>query len=124
MMSSGFGRFVLVGLLNTAVGYSVILLLQVGIGAPPFIANAGGYLIGGLVSYALNRNFTFGSNRPHGQTLPRFSMVAAGCFALNIGVLTFGLQVLNLRPALAQALAVASYTVAFYWASRTIVFRK
>ncbi len=123
MISSTVLRFTLVGLVNTAVGYGVILLLHYGLGIDPVPANAGGYLSGLLLSYALNRRYTFASRRPHGQALPRFGMAAAGCFALNLLVLQVGLAVLALPVALAQALAVGSYSVAFYFANRWLVFR-
>jgi putative flippase GtrA len=123
VIDHSFLRFALVGLANTAVGYGVILLLHYGLGAPPRTANAGGYVIGALLSYALNRVFTFGSQRPHGQAMPRFVAAIAACFVLNLLVLEAGLRVLALPVALAQALAMASYTLAFYLVSRYIVFR-
>ncbi len=123
MMPATVIRFALVGLVNTGVGYGVILLLHYGLGVDPVLANAGGYLAGMLLSYTLNRRYTFASRRPHGQALPRFGMAAAGCFALNLLVLQIGLAALALPVALAQALAVGSYTVAFYFANRFLVFR-
>lgn len=116
-------RFVLVGLANTAVGYAVIMLLHYGLGVEPVPANVGGYLIGALLSYTLNRNFTFASNRPHAEALPRFGLAVVVCFLLNLMVLNLCLTVFLLPVALAQALAVCAYTVAFYFASRFLVFR-
>lgn len=54
-----FGRFVLVGLTNTGVGYGVYLLLLTSIGYEA--AYAAAYLVGVVVAYVLNSNFVFRS---------------------------------------------------------------
>lgn len=123
MITTSFVRFALVGLANTAVGYGVILLLYYRFETGPVLANVGGYLIGVLLSYVLNRSFTFASHRPHVEALPRFSLAATACFVLNLIVLKFCMSVLTLPVALAQALAVGTYTIAFYLTSRFLVFR-
>ena len=116
-------RFVLVGLTNTAVGYLVIMLLHYGLDVEPVRANVGGYLIGTLLSYTLNRNFTFVSARPHAEALPRFGLAVVSCFLLNLMVLNLCLAIFLLPVSLAQALAVCAYPIAFYFASRFLVFR-
>lgn len=118
-----FLRFLFVGLVNTGVGYAVIVLLQYGVGVDRRLANAGGYLLGGAVSYALNRNYTFKSRRGHAHAVPRFVLASLLCFGLNLAVLEFGVVVLELPGALAQAVAMGSYTLAFYTLNRLHVFR-
>lgn len=113
-------RFVLVGLANTGVGYGLILLLHYGLGLSPVMANFGGYVIGALLSYGLNRSFTFNSQRAHHKALPLFLAAAGGSYLLNLVVLQFALQMLPF--ALAQALAVFSYSAAFYLSCRFLVF--
>jgi putative flippase GtrA len=115
-------RFALVGVVNTAVGYAVILLLHYGLALQPLLANVGGYAIGGGVSYVLNRRFSFGSNRPHAQALPRFIGAVAMSFGVNLLVLRLALMVPNLPVAVAQAIAIGSYMVVFYLISRFLVF--
>lgn len=124
MIDLSLARFAAVGVANTLLGYGVIVLLHHGFGASPLLANVGGYAVGGLSSYLLNRRYTFASSRPHAEALPRFALTAGGCFALNLVVLAFCLSVLALPVALAQAFAVGSYTLAFYLASRLLVFRR
>jgi putative flippase GtrA len=99
------------------------MLLHYGLGVEPVPANVGGYLIGALLSYTLNRNFTFASTRPHAEALPRFGLAVVVCFLLNLMVLNLCLTVFLLPVALAQALAVCAYTIAFYFVSRFLVFR-
>lgn len=124
MIELSLVRFVLVGLANTAVGYGAIMLFHSGFGIDPVPANVGGYLIGAFLSYMLNRNFTFASARPHTEALPRFGLTVVSCFLLNLLVLKIGLEVFALPVALAQALAVGVYTVAFYLTSRFLVFSR
>lgn len=116
-------RFVLVGVANTVVGYLTIMFLYYGLGAPLVPANVGGYLIGALLSYTLNKKFTFASARPHTEALPRFGLTVVVCFLLNLMVLNVGLTVFLLPVPLSQALAICAYTIAFYFASRFLVFR-
>ena len=110
-------------MLNTAVGYGVILALQLGAAWPAALANAGGYAVGLVLSYGLNRRFTFASKRPMSATLLPFLSAAAAAFGLNLLTLFFAEQQLMWPPAAAQLLAVASYSVCFYGLSRWVVFR-
>lgn len=52
----------------------------------PVAASAVGFVAGGIVSYVLNRRFTFESTRSHAGAVPRFILVAGVAFVLN-GVL-------------------------------------
>jgi len=45
-----------------------------------------GFVAGGIVSYLLNRRFTFRSDRAHGAAVPRFIFITAIAFGLT-GVL-------------------------------------
>lgn len=122
MTENTFLRFALVGVANTAVGYGVILLFQYALGAPPVAANLAGYSIGSLLSYGLNRLFVFQSRRTHLHALPRFGAATVGCFLLNLLVLQSCIG-LGMPAFLAQALAVMSYTISFYFVNRFLVFR-
>lgn len=117
-----FTRYLMVGVLNTFVGYGVILLLQFGMGLTALAANAGGYAIGLLVSYTLNRQFTFRSHRSHRRGLPAFLVVALLCYGLNVLVLWSMLDA-GYSAVWAQGLAVLVYTVSSYLLNRHLVFR-
>lgn len=76
------GKFLLVGLLNTAVGALIMLLLYNALGLGYWPSSAAAYLIGSIVSFVLNRNFTFQSAEPVMKTLPRFALNIAVCYVL------------------------------------------
>jgi putative flippase GtrA len=118
--------FLLVGVANTAVGFAVILALEFGLGVGPHLANAGGYAVGLVLSFALNRRFVFARDGPVGRSAPRFAVAALAAFGINQGVLLLA----DRWPGpgapsavAAQAMAVASYTLALFALSRWWVFR-
>jgi putative flippase GtrA len=117
-----FARFIAIGLVNTAIGFGIFAALQLGAGWSPFAANLTGYAVGWLVSYTLNRRFTFRSGRSHGSAVPRFVFVAALAFGLNALVLFACLELLSFPPLVAQAIAMIAYTLFFYLLSRYVVF--
>lgn len=124
MIRSTLARYLLVGVANTAVGYGVILILQLQYGMHPVAANASGYLLGLLMSYAMNRRYTFRSQRDHATSVPTFAAAAAICYVLNVAVLQLSINLLALPAAISQALAIGAYTFTFYIANRYVVFRR
>jgi putative flippase GtrA len=119
-------RFGLAGLLNTAIGFAVIAVLDAGLGLPPALANAAGYAVGMAVGFVLNRGFVFRSRTALPAAGLRYLIAAAGAFALNQGVLRVaGLALGNGRPQhlAAQLMAMAAYTVTLFFLCRVWVFR-
>jgi putative flippase GtrA len=116
------GRFGLTGIVNTVVGYGVILLcLSIGIG--DYLANAIGYGTGFLLSFALNRRFTFGlSGQVQKGEVARFAVALTLAYAVNLVVLTVGRAFFGEGYALVQLPALAAYTAVFYVLSVRLVF--
>ena len=75
--------FVRVGLAATALHYAVLVGTVQGLGTAPVPSALLGYCCGGVLSYALNRRHTFRSDRPHGEAVWRFAMVAFVGFLLT-----------------------------------------
>lgn len=115
-------RFAVVGVLNTTIGlaaiYSVMFFFQTG----PAIANAIGYSVGLVVSFALNRVWTFNSSRPIGYVLPKYLLVAATCYFLNLGVVLVATSAHSVNPYLAQFFGVGMYTFCMFFGCRVLVF--
>lgn len=122
MVSAQVARYVLVGLLNTAVGYGCILLLRYGLDWHDLAANASGYGVGACMSYALNKRFTFNSQHTHRRAVPRYVLTICVCYALNAAMLYAGLHWLGLPSFTSQALSLGVYNVAFFLLSRALVF--
>jgi len=117
-------RFATVGLANTAIGlaaiYAVMFFFQTG----PAIANAIGYAIGLAVSFSLNRVWTFNSDRPVGHVLPKYLLVAALSYLLNLGAVIAATSHFSVNPYLAQLLSVGIYTVCVFFGCRWFVFAR
>ena len=78
-----FAAFFGVGLLAAAVHYGLLIGLVEAWRMAPVPAALAGYSAGGVVSYSLNRQFTYRSGRPHAQATWRFAVVAAVGFVLT-----------------------------------------
>ncbi len=81
------GSFVGVGVAATALHYVVLIGLVQIAGVAPVSAALCGFTAGGVLSYGLNRRHTFGSERPHGEAIWRFTLVAGIAFALTYALM-------------------------------------
>jgi len=117
-------RFGLVGLLNTGVGLGTIYLLQNGLEWDYRIANIIGYVVGIIVSFTLNRAWTFKSRDTRlARQGVLFLLVAGTCWALQFLALIIMVEMLGISKELAQPLGMVVYTAFNYLGNRLIVFR-
>jgi len=123
-VSGSLLRFGLVGLANTALGFAIFAALHYGMCATPAVANSAGFGFGLVLSYVLNRRFTFRSNRPHGELTGPFLLAAICSYAVNIAVLEACIRIGLVPIFLAQLLAMASYTIVFFLLTRYLVFNR
>jgi putative flippase GtrA len=116
-------RFGLVGLANTVVGllaiYATIYFFQFG----PLVANASGYAIGLILSFILNRIWTFQSNRSLDNVLPLYFLVAAVSYLLNFLAIYFANKFYNVNPYAVQVLGMGIYTTVMFSGCKWLVFR-
>ena len=83
-----FFRFILVGLVNTAVGYGVMFglynltPLNTWGSRGQWIASAANYLVGSVVSFFLNKHFTFRSREKGAGVVLRFALNITVCWLL------------------------------------------
>ena len=119
-------RYGVAGLVNTAIGFSAIVALDLGLGLPPAIANAGGYALGFVVGFALNRASVFRSRGAVGATGLRYLVSVVAAFLLNQAVLRAAGLLLGagrVQHLAAQAVAMGVYTLALFLLRRLRVFR-
>jgi putative flippase GtrA len=105
LVTRAFGRYLLIGLLATAVQYGLLVALVELTGAAAAPAAAFSAACGALAAYAGNRRFTFAGGAPHGQALPRFLAVAAFGAAASCAVVWSGTEILGMHYLVAQAVA-------------------
>ncbi|WP_421739106.1 GtrA family protein [Caulobacter sp.] len=118
-------RYALVGVVNTLVGFSIIIGLEQGLKLNPFLANAGGYAAGICISFVLSQLFVFRARSTARRSAPRYALAVAAAFGLNQGVLALARWLTPdaaLWAVCAQGAATGSYTVALFLLSRYWVF--
>ena len=87
-----FFRFIIVGVINTLVGYGVMFGLYNLAGlhamgdAGYWISSAANYVIGSIVSFFLNKHFTFRNQEKGSGVVIRFVINISVCYLLAYGL--------------------------------------
>ena len=87
-----FFRFILVGCVNTLVGYGVMFGLYNLAGlhtwgeAGEWISSAANYVVGSVVSFFLNKHFTFRNREKGAEVVLRFVVNISVCWLLAYGL--------------------------------------
>ncbi len=118
MTDRTFLRFLLVGVVNTGVGYGLFALMLLATGRP-LLAVAAATALGALFNFLSIGMVVFRNADP--MLLPRFLSVYAGQCAVNSGAL-MALGAAGLNPYLAQFLLLPPLAIGTYLAMRHLVF--
>ena len=81
-----FGRFVLVGIVNTLVGTTVMFVAYNALHFNYWVSSALNYIIGSIVSYFLNKHFTFRSKEKSLREVITFAVNIVICYVLAYGI--------------------------------------
>lgn len=116
-------RFVLVGGVNTAIGYALILAwLYAGFG--DYAANMLGFAMGLPISYFLHRSLTFRARyRASGGEMVRYVLAFCLAYGANLLAIAVGRSLGLGGSALLQAFAICTYAALLFVLTRLIVFR-
>ncbi len=112
-------RYGAVGVVNTLIGYVVIVTLHLVAGLSLVAANLAGYAAGLSFSYFANRRWTFGRRGPSRHALPAFLALVAIGFAANLAA-TAASQHLGLPYPAAQALGFVCYSTIVFLGLRHV----
>ena len=85
LFASDFYKFILVGIANTVFGTGIMLVSYHVFHFSYWISSASNYLFGSILSYILNRVFTFQNKERIEKTLPRFVVNIGLCYLLAYG---------------------------------------
>lgn len=115
-------RFGAVGLLNTALGYTLILAgLALGLG--DILSNAAGYAAGLTLGFFLNRQWTFGRAggfRPGAVT--RYAITFVVAYGANLGVVIAAMSAGFIENPFVHLAGNCLYSIIFYLGSARFVF--
>ena len=79
-------KFLLVGVFNTLVGTGTMFLLYNLAGCSYWLSSAANYIVGGTVSFFLNKYFTFQSQGLSWKQVGKFIITVSACYLLAYGV--------------------------------------
>lgn len=114
-------RFLIVGAINTAVGYGSFALF-IFIGGHYLVANVIATVIGVTVSYFLNKYFTFKQYRKSYAEIIRFVSVYFFSFMLGNLLLYIMVDIISISPYLAGAINLISSTLISWFGHKHFSF--
>lgn len=122
-------RFLLVGVVNTLVGAGIMFLLYNLAGCSYWLSSAANYIVGGVVSYFLNKYYTFKNTERSWRQVLRFALNVAVCWLLAYGIAKpLALRLLagfdeKLQTNAAMLAGLCLYTALNYLGQRFFAFR-
>lgn len=121
-------RFFMVGVINTLVGTGTMFLLYNFAGCSYWFSSAANYVVGGCVSYFLNKFFTFRNREKSWFQVLKFIMTVVFCYFIGFGVakpVTMWLldtQPIVVQENIAMCIGMCLYVVLNYFIQKFIVF--
>lgn len=117
-----------VGAINTGVSLFVILVLSQWVGLHYMLSNFCGYIIGLFLGFTLHFKVTFkakrhNSNKRVWEYLKSFSAIFFIAYLIQLLLLYVMVKVIVIDDALAQVIAVGSYTVISFAGNRFWTFK-
>ena len=129
IIDKSFFKFLLVGVLNTGVSFILMFLLE-GLGYWPSTAIA--YVAGAVISFFLNKHFTFKSKQNVWKEALKFALMVAVCYVVAYSLAKpFMEWVLGFtdiseiwRERITKVFAMGLYTLINYVTQKFITFAK
>lgn len=122
-------KFLLVGALNTLVGTGVMFLLYNLAKCPYWPSVCANYVTGGVVSYFLNKYFTFQNTERSWAQVGRFVLTVAVCMLIAYGIakplvrLALAGAGTTIQENVAMVVGMCLYTALNYFGQRFFAFR-
>lgn len=125
-----FWKFIWVGVINTLVGTAVMFLCYNLLHFGYWPSSAANYIVGSVVSYFLNKYFTFKDNSKSGKQILRFVVNITICYLIAYGAAKpFVLWVLKdstkvIQDNLSMLVGMGLFVILNYLGQRLVVFKK
>jgi len=124
VLDQTFFRFIIVGAVNTLIGYGIIMILFHLVGLSYSLSYFMSYVVGVIVSFFLNRQFVFFSKNNKLQEFFRFLIA----FGFSYGVSYAALYLLVENHILVENIAffagMVVYSTLFYLLNKHITFKQ
>lgn len=79
-------KFLIVGVVNTLFGAAIMFGLYNLVGCSYWLSSAANYFFGSILSFFLNKSFTFGNKDSLRNTVPKFVLNILICYLLAYGI--------------------------------------
>lgn len=114
-------KFGATGLINTAVGLSIIFAAMA-LGVHYALANALGFGVGMIVSYRLNKTWVFADDPARNRALI-FGLCLGIAYLCNLVVLLISVERFNVPEGWAQLFGNIVYSIISFIGMKTVVFK-
>lgn len=101
-IEKSFFRFILVGIINTIFGTAIMFVFYNVFHLSYWISSAANYFFGSILSYFLNKYYTFSYKKKEWGSVVRFTINVVVCYLIAYGVA---------KPVMSWALSGASKTI-------------
>ena len=125
-----FIKFILVGIINTIVGSAIMFILYNIAGVGYWFSSAANYVIGSVLSFFLNKYFTFNVRQWSVFMIVAFVVNIAVCYGIAYGIAKPAMNYLlrnnsiKIRENAALFTGMCLFTGINYLGQRFVVFRK
>ena len=129
-IDSTFIRFAMVGVANTIFGTAIMFLFYNVFHLSYWVSSASNYIFGSILSYFLNKNFTFQNKERSWKQLGMFVINITICYLLAYGmakpVVSWILhnQSKSVQENLSMLVGMGAFVVFNYVGQRAVVFKK
>ena len=125
-----FWKFVLVGIVNTLVGTGVMFAVYNLLHLSYWVSSASNYVMGSIVSYFLNKYFTFQNKEKSWKQIGKFVLNITVCYLLAYGMAKplvswiLNGQSKSVQDNLSMLCGMGAFVVFNYVGQRLVVFKK
>ena len=130
IQNSTLFKFLIVGVFNTLVGCGTMFLLYNLAHCSYWVSSAANYIVGGIVSFFLNKYFTFGNKKWEWAQVWKFVLNVTVCYLLGYGLakpvalrLLEG-QAVRIQENAAMLVGMCLYTGLNYLGQRFFAFKR
>ena len=122
-------KFILVGVINTIFGAGIMFCLYNFLGCSYYFSSAMNYILGSVLSYVLNKYFTFENKNKSFSQILKFVLNIALCYLVAYGLtrpfmnlILFGYKK-NIRDNISMMVGMFLFTVTNYFGQKLFVFK-
>ncbi|MCI5951444.1 MAG: GtrA family protein [Anaerostipes sp.] len=129
-MDITFLKFMIVGVINTVFGTTVMFLSYNFLGFSYWAASAANYILGSILSYFLNKNFTFQQKEKSVKTVWKFALNITVCYLIAYGAAKPLIRMAlndadrSIRDNVAMLTGMCLFVVLNYFGQRFFAFAK